>query len=780
MFRFFKYICFFSALSFSSAYACLNVAAECALCGQVCDSDGKPLQGAQVFTSTGQADVTDSMGRFCFQNLRSESITLYIEHIGYGSETISSLSVIRDSSLHVPPVYLEPAVIEFNQIVVSAARRSRPRENIAKSVDIVAGKELQQRQGKTSAEILRQEKGVFVQKTGHGGGSAIIRGLSSNQILLLVDGIRLNNSTYRLGNHSYLTTVDNLALQRIEVVHGPASVLYGSDALGGSVNCITKTPPFSDKGMTWKPQLYYRYASADGENTFRLEQRMAGEQIAMLTGISRKRFGDLRRGANSPHPELENSTHGLVQSPSGYVAWDADVKLRYALSADRIATAAYQYTTQNRVPRYDKYENQNYYHWIYHPHRRQLAYVKYHSRSAAPWLQSWQIGVSYHLQEEGREIQKTASSLMTQEKDAVHTLGVQLQVNAMLYGHLITTGADAYFDTVFSERFQIRDQKSEKAIQGRYPNGAAYNSIGWYLRDEYHFSQQWIAIAGMRYSYYQTRFNLPALQTLFPAPLRQSFHSVCGNLGLVWKVMPAMTIKGQVAQAYRAPNLSDVAKLGESKGSVYEIPNPTLKPERLENVELGIQLQSKSMSLQLTGFFARIKQLIASADARFKGESFIRLGNREYKIKSKQNIGRANLYGAEACLHYQPNRYFMVWGSVANIVGENLTLDEPVGGVPPLFGFFGMKTLYSKWKIEAFTRFAFAQKRLSPDDLDDPRIPNRGTPGWQTLNVRCQYNLTTRITIGLALENIFDLNYREHGSGINAPGRNFIASLAFN
>lgn len=225
--------------------------------------------------------------------------------------------------------------------------------------------------------------------------------------------------------------------------------------------------------------------------------------------------------------------------------------------------------------------------------------------------------------------------------------------------------------------------------------------------------------------------------------------------------------------------MSDITKLGESKGLIYEVPNYDLQPEKMLNFDVGFTIHSELLKLAFSMYYARIHDLISSSDASYKGSSTILINGDEYIIKSKQNIGQAFIRGIEASLHYPLTEELFISGNVCSAFGHNTTLNEPVGGIPPAFGLLGLKWKRNDCFITVYSRFASKQNRLSADDLDDPRIPVNGTPGWQILSMRTGVNVLAWCRLQVALENIFDVNYREHGSGINGPGRNFIVSIDF-
>ncbi len=761
----------------------LNISAS-SISGFVVNSQYLPIPDLHVIiTNHGQGDVTDGNGYFEFRNIPAGTYSLKFDHIGFRSETISEVQLKENQHLDLGSIKLQATVLQLGDLVVTASRSARERMEVPRPMNVVSAARITERDAKTSAEALREETGIFVQKTNHGGGSAIIRGFSSNQILLLVDGIRLNNSTYRLGNHQYLTTVDQNMIEQIEVVRGPTSVLYGSDALGGTINLITTQIAPLEESVGWQTGYRFlgRYASADNERTTRSEISVRNHSLALQTGFSIKDFDDLRRGKNSSHPSLENSTNRLKQSPSGYKAYDFDSRLVYHPNPQQSVILAYQHSRQVDVPRYDKYENNNYYRWIYQPQNRDLLYLIYQNQSPLKFITSWRAAISLHQQEEGREIQKESVSALTKELDKVRTLGFTIQGNSVFNQHIFTVGSDIYVDNVNSSRMFMEPAGGEKNndVRGRYPDGAKYTSIGLFAQDEMHLHNRFTLTAGLRYSFFTTNFEIPydSLAVINLGVVEQDFQSLTGSLGAIYRINDHISLNGNLGQAFRAPNLSDITKLGESKGEIFEVPNSSLEPEKIISGDFGIRMNSDKLSAEAFAYYTHISDLIASVGALYSGSPFLEMEGIIYKIKSKMNVGKAYIRGLECALNYSIHKKLMFRSSFTATYGQNTSLAEPVGGIPPIFGLAGMRWTDSAYHVEFYARFAGKQDRLSDDDADDPRIPVNGTPGWYTLNIRAGLSIDKGINMHIALENLLDYNYREHGSGINSPGRNFIISL---
>ncbi len=743
--------------------------------GSVADPKDKPISEVHITLTPGFFTFyTDDEGTFNFENLSPGSYTLLFQHIGFFHSVVQI--TLSDKDISLPSVTLQYDVLDLEDVVVTASRAERDLLDLPESVSLVSSREIRERNSKTSAEALHEETGVFVQKTNHGGGSAIIRGLSSNQILLLVDGIRLNNSVYRLGNHQYLTTVDNQMLERIEVVRGPTSVLYGSDALGGTINLITQKPRRIDQDKTFDLQSFLRYATADQEKTVRGEATTGSNRLVINTAFSLKQFGDLRRGNNGGDPKI--SGHDLVQSPTGFEAVDVNFKLIADLSKGQNVTVAHQSSNQTNVPRYDKYHYNGYHRWVYHPQKRALSYAIFEKTTGLNLFDVLRANISLHSQREGRITQKEEASSIQQELDNVYTQGVGVSGVKELGRHRLATGGEMYRDRVSSKRHFVDYQSGEEDHdpRGRYPDGALYQSIGFYLQDEIRINNQLLTKIGFRYSNYSTEFNLTNIEGSV-SPFSQTFTNWSGAIGTVLKLSRFLSLNLNVAQAFRAPNLSDMARLGESKGDVYEVPNTGLKPEQLLNTDLGLKVSSPTLRFSTTIYRSDITNIITSDNATYSGSDTVMINSEIFKVKMKRNLGEAFIHGAEFAFDYSLSKTLTLRSNLTSTTGKNTTLHEPIGGIPPLFGLAGIRWSRARLFLDGFVRFASRQERLSSDDIDDPRIPEGGTPGWFTVNFRWGVTVGQSFILQISLQNVLDQNYREHGSGMNGPGRNLVLSL---
>ncbi|MGH1363340.1 MAG: TonB-dependent receptor [Calditrichia bacterium] len=771
------YICFFFAalIGFSSGLFAQTLTVS----GRVLDNNGETIQDAQI--SIPEIEVgafSRKNGTFSF-DVSSGEYVLHVEFVGF---QLRKLNInVATAAVDMGDIVLQPATVELSEYVVTASRSRKAIEDIPTSINLIEAPAIKERQAKTSAEALREETGVFVQKTNHGGGSAIIRGFSSNRILILVDGIRLNNSTYRLGNHQYLTTIDHNMLNRIEIVRGPTSVLYGSDAIGGTINLVTQQPSLltDSEGISYNAHLSGRYASADAENSGRAQGAVYNRNFSLSGGYSLKEFGDLRRGDNSDNPLLENSTNGLKQSPSGFSGYDADAKLVWQPNREHNVVLAWQHAEQEEVPRYDKYESGSNITWLYDPQIRTLGYLKYtHEPEISSWFSASTFTASFNRQQEGRITQKRADSVIETENDDTKTFGSSIQLTSNFGRNVLNYGLESYNDRVASGSFDTDAISNEVTVnsRGRYPDDARYTSFGYFVQNEWYPTDKFLLVGGLRYSSFDTEFDVADGAGNGLQSVQQNFKALTGNIGSVYKFTGSWSVSINAGQGFRAPNLSDLAKLGESKGDTYEVPNTDLEPEKILSFDASLRHHNGRIRGELTGFYSRISDLLSSVDATFNGSPIFITGGDSLKVKQKANSGEAYVAGFESSLRAEITPNLSSYASLSFSYGQNTSLDEPIGKMPPMFGRLGLRWQQERYWLDGFTRFAAKQDRLSADDLDDDRIPTGGTPGWQIITLRGGVTIFDGLVLRTALENIFDVNYREHASGINAAGRNFVVS----
>lgn len=714
----------------------------------------RPVANAGIqIVETGLGDYTDESGQFEIKNVSPGTYTLRVTLVGY---LIDEKEVeITDTGITGYQVYLQPTNITLNNEFVITARRVETSDFTSpEAITVLNSKQLQQESARSAPEALEGATGVFVQKTNHGGGSPFIRGLTGNQNLLMIDGIRLNNATYRYGPNQYLNTVDPRTLNTIDVVRGAGSILYGSDAMGGVVNLITKNPAYAHEGVKIGGNIYGKWMSDEMQKTGRGEINAAGKNIAFTGGFTFSDFGDIVGG----------DTTG-TQKPTGYQEYSGNMKLKMRLTSNQELTLAYQYNKQADVPRYDKIIA-NYAKYHFDPQIRQLGYARLKSNYQNKWIRQIAITGSYNMSDETRIKQKEGSTKITNEHDLVNTYGASVEVNSVpgRNWHFVS-GVEFYYDKVNSETTDREDGNiTEK--RGYYPDGATSSSIAVYTSHTIDVSK-FTFILGTRFNAYQIKAEDPTFADIDVNPT-----AFVGSASVIYHLNENYNLIGSVYSAFRAPNLNDLSSFGSFNAGI-EVPNPNLAPEKSRNAELGIKVKYEKLSGSVFAFHNKLTDLISRVEATYNGQDSID----GEKVYTKENFAESFIRGLEAEVQYEISSEVSVYGNITYTYGQNETADEPMRRIPPLNGKLGIYYQHNSglWgKLEWLG--AGKQDRLASGDISDTRIPDGGTPAWNRLDLRAGYTWKW-LNLTAGLNNIFDNDYRIHGSGINGYGRSLWVAL---
>ncbi|MCK4857812.1 MAG: TonB-dependent receptor, partial [candidate division Zixibacteria bacterium] len=437
--------------------------------------------------------ATDERGEFVFTDLAAGSYDLELSHVGY-DKAFRRISINEGDTIRLT-ILLEPITIPVAGLTVTATRFVKEKFSLPVSVSVVSRERLNQRSFSTTGEALREEPGILVQKTTHGHGAPILRGLIGKRVLLLYDGIRLNKPTFRSGRNQYLSTIDLESFERIEVVRGPSSVIYGSDCLGGAVNLIPGPPPGRGGSFSVSPYLVGRYSSADDGRIVHLRLTGDHRRFTAILGMTYKKIGDLRAGRNVRR-----------QNPTGWEEGAVNAHLFAGMGKNCHLRLDYLAVRQNRVPRYDKYVSGQFQQYIYDPQNRDLLALALTCRPLGSLFHSVKAAISYQHEIEGRIQQKAGSSSIRNYRDRISTWGGYAQTSTLVMSkHWLSFGCEYYYDCVNSEGTRTSDGETE-TIRPTFPDGSTYQSAGLFLHDEYSISTNLSLMGGVHYSY----FYLPA------------------------------------------------------------------------------------------------------------------------------------------------------------------------------------------------------------------------------------------------------------------------------
>ncbi|MCP4725807.1 MAG: TonB-dependent receptor, partial [bacterium] len=726
----------------------------------------EPLIDANVFIRELNTGIsTDIEGRFRLEIRTPLNAEMEITYVGYEAKIINI--ELDEGEEKEYTIYLNPGAEMLETIKVTGSKIKETTFSSTNFVTVTTEEKIKSTAYTTTADVLIEEPGIMVQKTTHGHGTPVIRGLIGRQIVLLYNGIRLNRPNFRMGGNQYLDTINPESLSSIEITRGPTSVLYGSDAIGGSVNMVPSIYESGGTGFRFYPGVRFDYSSADNGRNATLLFRGSMDKLSYSGNITYKKVGDLDPGGNE-----------RKQDPTGWEELDGNLNLFYEPTEVHTFEFNYINVNQNNVPRYDKYADGSYEKYIYDPQNRRLYALTYNFSPALSWIHQMRWNISYQEEKEGRIKQKPGSSRITTENDKFRTYGTYLNFSSVFGNrHWLTWGGEYYLDKLKSSAFT--DQNGVKAIkpQGAYPDDSEYTSSGLYIQDIFIINPKLELRGGLRYSY--VSFRSPDVVNF--GDVEDDFSDVSGFAGMLYKIRPDLNLVASYARGFRAPNFNDTVVLKES-GTGYDAPSPGLKQELSHNFEVGLKRDSDNFQGSIFGYYNLLSDLIIRRNGTFLGLPYYDdNGNGiwdEYEapIKQKFNSGKAEIYGVESYGSYRSGDHsvrgqlFFTYGKQENVDGNtDEEFTEPMRRIPPLSGMFAYRWEVSPdWWFETSTFFAGKQYRLSLDDLDDSRIPDGGTPGYAVINLKSMYRFGYgRIIVGV--ENIFDKLYKTHGSGIYFP-----------
>ena len=644
----------------------------------------------------------------------------------------------------------------FNQslaeVVISANRFSSLRFNTPEAIELLKSKTMERNQLRSAPEALSVTPGVFVQKTNHGGGSPFVRGLTGNQTLLLIDGIRLSNATVRYGPNQYFNTIDVFSLDKIEVLRGGGSVQYGSDAMGGTIQAFSRDAVLTEK-PEWGSTLFTRFATQGMEQTMHAGVDFGSKNAAFTGGVSWRNFGDIMGG----------DTTGR-QSPNGYTELDYDLKGKIRLSSSSKLTVAYQDVHQADVDVYHKVALENYAINKMDPQNRKLAYARLNQELKTGIWKSATFTASLQNTEEGRISQKNGSNTLRTENDKVRSLAFSaeaLTTNGEVWS--ANSGVEVYNDLVNSTRFDT-DLSNNVSVpkRGLYPDASTVTSIAAFTLHSFDLPE-WIFTAGARFNTYIINVDDETIgeTTLTPSAL-------VGNIAIMRKLNTTSNIFISANTGFRAPNIDDLGTLGIVDFR-YETPNFDLKPEQSFQYQLGYKYDGEKLRGEIFLYRNELYNLIVRN--RVEGDSI-----EGYPVYQKENVERAYIQGFETSFDYAVNTAWSVAGSLTYTYGQNITKNEPARRIPPLFGRLLIEYNKPNWWCNIEWLAAAKQDRLAQGDKDDNRIPDGGTPGWNIFNINTSYTWRF-LEAGIRIQNLLNKDYRYHGSGVNGYGRSALLSL---
>jgi hemoglobin/transferrin/lactoferrin receptor protein len=645
----------------------------------------------------------------------------------------------------------------LQEVFVTAARKELNWISLPYAATKIKKEQVHFLQLRTAPEALMGQAGVFIQKTNHGGGSPFVRGFTGNQTLLLFDGIRLNNSTYRYGPNQYFNTVDMFNVGSIEVARGTGSVQYGSDAIGGVIQVFSNEIAFTDRSKFYGKGIY-RWVSKNTENSFRGESGFSKSNMSFLVGVTNREFGDLPGG----------DTTG-IQTPSGYNERNVDLKFRWKILPTLTVTAFHQQVLQKNVHLYHRVKLENFAYYTFSPQERSLSYIKTEFIPGNKIINKLTVIASLQQNKEQRNYRRNGNVNAFVENDKVNTAAITADILSQFTPTYTTnSGVEWYYDKVSSNRLQTHTGTGVTQLQrGLYPNNASLQQLSLYSLHHISF-KSWQIEAGVRYNTNLIRIQDTSTNSNSLGNVNVRPASFVTNLSLLRLLNKYQSIYLSFSTGFRSPNIDDMGTLGLVDFR-YEIPAYQLKPENAYNMEAGYRLQYNKQRVGVSLFYMHLNNLINRV--QLAGQQI-----NGYNVYIKENSQESYVRGAEFDAYFAFGKGLNVQVNGTYTFGQNISRAEPMRRIPPAFGRLLLEKHWGKWVLAFDQQFAGVQRRLAQGDKDDNRIPKEGTPGWYTANLMLQYQRDIfRIQAGCI--NIFNADYRTHGSGINGQGRTYSMSF---
>jgi len=740
------------------------------------------------------------------------SDTLYFTHVAFQPYMVP----FKELSMKNSMVYLTEHIIRLDEFVISANRTQEKKSNLPYKIETISAKEIQFENPQTSAQMLEQTGDVFIQQSQMGGGSPVLRGLEANRVLLVLDGVTLNNAIYRGGHLQSIITVDPGLINSSEILFGPGSVIYGSDALGGVVTLQTFDPDLSgEKKVLFHGQAYGRFSSANLEKTAGFRLNIGLKKWGFLTAFTYSDFDDLREGRSrnpfygsfGERPYYAARIDGKdtmvvndkpwIQKPSGYSQYSLLQKVLFAPDRDLKFILNLQYSNSSDIPRYDRLTDTvkgqlKYAEWYYGPQERLFASLKGSLSNENILYDQATVILAYQRNKEERVNRRFDKNDRKFNLETIDVISLDGDFRKRLSGKdELRYGISADFNTVGSSAYRedILTGNIFYDIPSRYPdqkgrmfNAAVYLSNDWNINNTITFSQ------GIRYTFVSlsaawsdTMMNI--IQFPFSSTVVQNNHAVNGFLG--WVVHPGYDWKIALigSSGFRAPNIDDLGKVNDSNSQdqLLIVPNPNLKPEYAYNLELTLaKTFEKSVRVELTGYYTWLTDVIVLRPTQLNGQDSVWFDGVLCQVEANTNAGNAYIYGAQGSLRAQVSRTFSITSNLTYTFGRVQDDNSPLDHIPPLFGMTSFKLELSKFKGDFYVMYN-GWKRISdysPSGEDNQAYATpEGMPAWYTLNLKLSYQFNKYLNLDCGVENMLDQNYRKFASGISSPGRNFIVAL---
>ena len=636
------------------------------------ESSNEPIPGVAIYNlKKTKYVVTDINGQAKLDSFNPREL-IYFQNLLYKKLQLRKFDISENNNV----IYLVPRVEGLKQIVISASRFEQSKRDIPQTIVSVNANEIELANPQTSADLLENTGNIYIQKSQLGGGSPMIRGFSTNRLLITVDGVRMNTAIFRSGNLQNVISLDAFATESAEILFGPGSVMYGSDAIGGVMSFRTLNPQFSHSSETLvKGSAVARYSSSNSEKTTHFDINVGWNKWASVTSFSNSNFGDLRMGTNGPddylrpfYVERQNGADvmvtnddPLVQRPTGYEQTNLMQKIRFAPNANWDLVYGLHYSTTSNYSRYDRLIRTRgglprSAEWEYGPQVWLMNNLTATHQGKSRLYDQMTVRLAHQFFEESRIDRDFNGTNRASRVEKVNAYSLNLDFDKSLRtGTELFYGFEAVYDDVNSTGTD-EDITTGDVVDGpaRYPQ-SSWASYALYASLQHRISPKLLLQAGTRYNYFKLDATFDT--RFFPFPFETaeiSNGAVTGSLGLVYNPETDMTISTNLSTGFRSPNIDDAGKVFDSEPGSVVVPNPELGPEYAYNAELGIaKVFNSSIRIDVTGFYTRLENALVRRDFTLNGQDEIMYDGELSQVQAVQNAAYTEVYGLQAGIEFK-------------------------------------------------------------------------------------------------------------------------------
>ena len=745
----------------------------------------------------GQADISG------FANAQNIQVYAY----GFESQTLSFQALVQNDF----KIQLKQTNINLEEIVIAASRWTQSSGKVPSKLTDVSPKDIAFQNPQTAADLLGISGKVFIQKSQQGGGSPMIRGFATNRLLYTVDGVRMNTAIFRGGNLQNVINMDPFTVENAEVLFGPGSVIYGSDAIGGVMSFQTLTPQLSlDDEPIINGKAVTRYSSANTEKTGHFDINLGWKKWGFATSFSSWDYDHLRQGSNGPEEYLKpyyvqridsidrviTQDDPLQQIPTAYKQQNLMQKIRFQPNANWNLEYGFHYSETSPYGRYDRHNRirngtARYAEWNYGPQKWMMNNLSISNYTSNALYDQMTIRLALQQFEESRIDRSLNGSTRSirEEKVNAYSLNTDL-VKAITTHNTLYYGIEYVLNDVKSSGIDENiSAGTEETGPSRYP-AATWQSMALYVNDEYQITQKTTLQAGLRYNQYlldatfDTRF--------YPFPFETASlnnGALTGSLGAVYRPNTSTVLRINFGTAFRSPNVDDIGKVFDSEPGSVVVPNPDLEAEYAYNLDIGIaKVIADRIKVDVTAYKTILSNALVRRDFTLNGQDSILYDGEMNKVQAIQNAARTDVYGLQFGVNLKMFNGFS-FNSDLNIQhGEEELDDGTVSNsrhAAPWFGVSRVTYEYEQLKLQLYAQYQgerthedLAQEEKEKDEIYAKDINGETyAPAWYTLNIKGQYQLSKILMITAGMENLTDQRYRPYSSGVSGAGRNFILSL---